>query len=107
MHDQPFREFSFELYRRDLLETAGPSGMAEIKLLLQLLAGENHLARIDYNNVSTCIHVRTVLSVIFPMQEVGNLRRHSAKHLTLGINKEPLFTDVFFSWEVGTHFLIT
>lgn len=70
--------------------SARMSCMADVHLVIHLVAGENNLFSIDDDNVIPCIHMRGVGSFVFTLKDFGNLGTHATQGLILRIYNEPL-----------------
>src|SRR3546814_12175669 len=64
-----------------------------VTLVLQLLAGERHLLRIDDDDIVTAIDVRGERRLVLAAQDVGDNRCNAAHNKTLGVDQHPFLFD--------------
>mgnify|MGYP003331045341 CR=1 FL=1 len=77
-----------------LLETADPTGVGAIVLLLQLLAGENGLGGVDDDDVVAAVGVGRVGGLQLAAQKIGGDDGGLAHGLAGGVQNVPLALDV-------------
>lgn len=79
------------------------AGEEHIFLLLVLLTGDDELLRVDYDDVVAGVDVWCVSGFMATAQYVGDLYRHAAKNLPLGIDNMPLGLHCFLFGEECFH----
>jgi hypothetical protein len=77
------------LARTDLLDAAGIAGVLVVDLVLQLLAGEPHLARVDDDDMVAAIDMRGEARLVLAAQDIGDDRSEPPDHQTVGIDQMP------------------
>ena len=77
-----------------LLQTADPTGVGAIVLLLQLVAGQNRLAGVDDDDVIAAVGVGGIGDFALAAQQVGHDDGGLAQRLAGGVNDVPLALDV-------------
>src|SRR5215510_6353120 len=93
------------LLSADFLESSGPTCMMAINLILPLFPGEDHLFRIDYDNVISDIEERRIYRLVLPHKQSRCLRSQSSDGLAAGIYYEPfaILLKVFPARDICLH----
>ena len=77
-----------------LLQTADPTGVSPVNLLLGLLAGQDSLASVDDDDVVTAVSVGSVGNLGLAAQQVSSPNGGFAQGLTGSVQDVPLALDV-------------
>ena len=86
----------------NFLETADIAGVAAIVLLSELLACENSLGSIDYDNEFAAIHMRCEFGAMLASENVGSGNGGFTEGFSCGVAALPFaFQSSFFSHESG------
>ena len=72
--------------------TSGVSGVANVLLVVHLIARQGYFSRVDDNDIVTTVNVGGVIGLVLAAKAEGNMRSQSAEGLTLGVNHNPGFT---------------
>jgi len=80
-----------ELARRGDALAAGVPGVADILLVVHLVAGEDHLGGIDDDHIVAAIKMGGVVGLQLAPEHAGHLGRKASQHFVLGIHDHPLF----------------
>src|SRR4051812_4388686 len=91
------------LAHRPRLQAAREARVPVDHLLVELLAGEVDLLRVDDDHEVTRVDVRRVLRLLLPAQGVGDLRREPAQGLPLGVDDVPVALDLSRLGGIGLH----
>ena len=86
------RLLSHQLAVLGLLETADITGMMVVHLLVELLAGQNHLGSIDDDHMVAGVAVGGVGRLVLAAQNRGDLAGQAAERHA-GVNNIPLALD--------------
>src|SRR5687767_14879031 len=81
------------LSERALPQTTWVPGVAVVDLVVELLARDRDLLRIDDDDEIAGVDVRGVLRLALATQRVGDLRREPPKGLPLGVDDVPAALD--------------
>ena len=65
-----------------------------VDLVIQLLAGQNNLRRVDDDDVIAAVHMRGEGRLVLAAQDRSNLAGQSAKGHAVGVNDIPVALDV-------------
>src|SRR5947209_1937087 len=84
-------------------QSSRKSGIAVIKLLSGLHAGQFHLRGVDHNYVVAGIEKRCVLRVVLARENMCDPGREASQGLVRGINHVPLARDFPLTGESGRH----
>jgi hypothetical protein len=79
------------------LQSAWVSRVAEVLLVIELLACDLDVCRVDHDDEVTGIDVRRVLGLALALEDLGDLARKPAQSHVRGIHEQPLaldFTDL-------------
>ena len=91
------------LAQRARLQAAGVAGVPVDHLLVELVAGDMDLLRVDDDHEVAGVDVRRVLRLALAAQRVGDLRREPAEGLPLGVDDVPVALDLSRLGGVGLH----
>ena len=95
LFQDPLGEAALEdLVGGDLFQATDIAGVLVIDLVLQLAAGEAHLAGVDHHDMVAAIDVRGVARLMLAAQDVGDDRRDATDHQAFGIDQMPFFHHV-------------
>mmetsp|Transcript_13015 Transcript_13015/g.40858 ORF Transcript_13015/g.40858 Transcript_13015/m.40858 type:complete len:248 (-) Transcript_13015:150-893(-) len=83
-----------QLLKRLDRHAARTARVAEILLLVELGAGDDHLVRVDHDHVVTHVRPREKGHLVLPHQTLGDLRRHPAEAHALSVDHPPLLVGV-------------
>ena len=87
------RLLSHQLTILGLLKAAGITGMMVVHLLIELLAGQNHLGGVDDDHMIAGVAVGSVGGLILTAQNRGNLAGQAAERHAVGVHNIPLALD--------------
>ena len=77
--------------------------MAVIELLVELVAGDVDLLRVDHDDEVTGVDVRRVLRLVLAAQRVRDRRSEAPEGLAVGVDDVPLASDLSGLGVVGLH----
>src|SRR5919204_1983394 len=91
------------LAQRAAANPARVARVTDVALLIELVAGDVDLFRIDHDHEIAGVDVRRVGRLAFSAQRVGDPGRQAAEGLTLGVDEVPLAGDLTGFRVVGLH----
>ena len=86
-----------------VLQPSGIAGVAVVELVVELVAGDRDLLRVDDDDEVAGVDVRRELRLALAAQPVGDLGREPAEGLALGVDEVPLARDLARLGAVGLH----
>ena len=78
----------------DAAESTGVSRVAVGALLASFLTGENHLVRVQNNDVVAHVHVRGEGGLVLAAEQRGSVASEATKHHVSGVDYQPFALDV-------------
>src|SRR4029079_3467030 len=77
-----------------VLDAAGITGMSVIDLVGARIAGQHHVAGVDYDDVVAAIKMGRVGGLMFAAKPICDEDREPAHHEALGVDQDPGLLDV-------------
>src|SRR5690606_37451370 len=88
---------------RDVLLAAHVPAVTEVRLLVDLVAGEPHLLGVDDDDVVAAVQVRGEDGLVLAAQDAGDVAGEPAEDLAIGVDDPPAALDVGLTGCVCLH----